>query len=134
MKNIHQHHSQVFSKLIGTPYQQSDCWDIVKKFYKLVFKEEINLNQSYKVDSLGRSWAIKSSKILLSNESKFKRVKNPDFGDIIVLRIYGIPAHVGIFLDKNSMLHTSEKTGCVIESMEKWKCRIEGYYRWPKFV
>lgn len=137
MKNIHQQYSQAFSKIsgmIGTPYSDMDCWDIVSLFYKEIFNEELNLLYDYKINSSGQEWAKSSNKIIIDNASKFKRVKNPDFGDIILMRVWGIPSHVGIFLDQKNILHTSEKTGCVIDSHIKWKNRIEGYYRWPKFA
>lgn len=132
MKNIHQQAFQVFSKNIGVPYEESDCWDIVKKFYKEVLNQEISLKSDYVIDSSGQEWAKKSHEIVLGNASNFKKVKNPDFGDIILIRIWGITAHVGIFLDERSFLHTSEKTGCIIDSIKKWEKRIEGYYRWPR--
>lgn len=113
-----------FSKLIGTPYEKADCWNIAREFYLIVFG--IELKHYYQETPKNRD--IKSS-LIYSNKGDFERVDSPIFGDLITLKIFGIECHIAVFLGQGKMLHTSEKTGCVIDSLKKWEKLITGYYR-----
>lgn len=62
--------------------------------------------------------------------NEYRKVEDePLYGDLIVIDFMGVVSHVGINLGNGTMLHTSEKTGCVVEPLTKWKKRIVGYYR-----
>ena len=137
MKNIHLKTFQdCSSKLIGLPYKEYDCWDLVKRFYKLVFDEKIQLSIEYselrKTVRGSREWAVESEKIVNDQIGNFKKVRNPKFGDICLLNIWGVSGHVGIYINEKQFLHTSESTGSMIDRLSRWETRLEGFYRWQE--
>lgn len=112
--------------LIGLPYEAFDCYDLVKMFYRkfmsveledLLYRDTKDLHEMTQVVTIGKG--------------SFVSVEEPEYGDVVLLRVWGMPAHVGIYLSSTELLHTQEKSGSVIERLSKWKKRIEGYYRWP---
>jgi cell wall-associated NlpC family hydrolase len=58
-------------------------------------------------------------------------VEKPQFGDLIVLRMRGLPFHVGMALDNRHMIHIERGVDSAIENYTgmKWRKRVLGYYR-----
>ena len=128
MNDIHQQIFQAFSHdFIGLPYDTFDCYDIVKLFYLKVF--DASLTEYVYPDPLDGKY---TSQIIASHKSKFERVEKPEFGDIILLRVHGLPSHLGIYLWDGRFMHTTKKTGCIIDMLPEWKTRIEGFYRYDQ--
>lgn len=128
MKNIH---LQIFQDcshdLIGLPYFAFDCWQLVKLFYHKIYGVEL-LRYSYEDPNDTEN----ISSIVNATKHEYQLVEKPEFGDIILLRIHGVAAHVGIYLNENHFLHTTEKTGSIVDSLHLWKHKILGYYRYAK--
>jgi cell wall-associated NlpC family hydrolase len=116
-----------YSKLIGIPYKEKDCWGIVVEFYKLVF--EINLPSYY--DTIPETRDIARSIIYskLSDFDEIKDVKERKFGDIVLIKLYGIESHIGVYLGEGQMLHTTDQVGCCIDRIARWEKLIVGVYR-----
>ena len=116
--------TQDYSSLIGVPYEVSDCWGIVKDFYSLVFNKELPdyYDEAPNDDNLANMY-VENAK------GNFERVETPEFGDLILIRLNGIPCHIGVFIGEGKMLHTIRGSGCVIERLSRWIPRIEGIYR-----
>jgi len=110
--------------LIGIPYEEMDCWAIVREFHRLYKGVEISryiYNDPCDHDEI---------KVIVSNEKpNYLKVVNPKLGDIILIRVFGAAAHLGIYLNENQFLHTQKGTGSIVDKIEKWKPRIMGYYR-----
>lgn len=124
MRDIPQATSLEFSKLIGVSYEELDCWKLVQKFYSSVLGTELFKFYEGPVPSYSdRDPLIKSSK------GYFTEVFSPTFGDILVFRIRGFEAHLGVFYKGDKFLHTTEKTGSILDSLEKWKPTLAGIYR-----
>lgn len=70
--------------------------------------------------------------IIEKQKDKFIQTIKPQFGDVIVFNVKGMPTHVGVYITKDLFLHTRKETGCVLERFAKWNKRVVGYYRWPK--
>jgi cell wall-associated NlpC family hydrolase len=53
-------------------------------------------------------------------------------GDVLLLRLRGLPIHVGLLVAKGWMLHTREATGSVLERLDglAWGRRVLGTYRY----
>ncbi len=118
--------SQDYSKLIGVPYSDKDCWGIVVDFYALVFG--IRLQPYYSQVPTDRKV---TEGLVYSARKDFHQVYDPKFGDIVLMKMLGFESHIGVYLGKGKLLHTQEKTGCVIDSMVKWEKIVIGFYR-PK--
>lgn len=118
---------------IGTDYSKCDCWDIVVLFYKEIFEIDLNFVDYYGTPSDDNDYRSKVYSIINLHKSKFKRVDTPEIGDIIVFNIFGITAHVGIYIGNKRFMHSIKEIGCVVETLQsRWGNKVEGYYRWPE--
>jgi cell wall-associated NlpC family hydrolase len=118
--------TQDYSKLLGTPYRDKDCWGIVVEFYKIVFNYDL---KSY-YDEIPTNRDIAKS-LIYSSMGDFVSVDEKDilFGDILLIKLYGVESHIAVYLGEEKMLHSTLHSGCVIERTPKWKHLIVGYYR-----
>lgn len=64
-------------------------------------------------------------------KSRFIEVDLPKLGDIILFNVFGIPCHVGMYVDKKYFFHSRKGTNATLEKLSIWKNRVVGYYRWP---
>lgn len=115
------------SKLIGLPYEDYDCYDVVRHFYKMVF--DINIHE-YQYPDPNDSKHI--SGVVELGTKDFEKVSCPKFGDIVLLRLFELPAHVGIYIDDKTILHTKKNTGSIIDRSDNIQRRVLGYYRYGK--
>lgn len=124
--------SKFLQKYLGKPYDECDCWEITKLFYK----EELNINipfeTNYGVPGSDEKYRKKISKVVEMHRCDFKEVDTLEIGDIILFDILGTAAHVGVYIGENKFLHSIREVGCVVESLAKWKRKVKGYYRWPE--
>ena len=115
-----------YKNLIGTPYAEKDCWGVVVEFYKQVFGA--HLKNYYDEIPSTRDQA---KSIIYSCLEDFSKVEDKDkkFGDIILIRLYGVDSHIGVYLENDLMLHSTLHSGCVVDRITRWKHLIVGYYR-----
>jgi cell wall-associated NlpC family hydrolase len=116
--------SKDYSNLIGVPYSKLNCWELCQKFYEQV----LNLPLSQYFDSAYTEDKNYVNSLIRSSERDFTKVKSPKFGDLITIKIRGVECHVAIFVGEGLMLHTSKKTGSVIDRIARWNTVIVGYY------
>jgi cell wall-associated NlpC family hydrolase len=120
-------------KYIGIPYVDMDCYELLVDFYKKEFNidfhkveyKRLNDRDADQVQELSRMVTRESDQVLT-------KVTNPNFGDIILIRVFGMPAHVGIFIGKGFFLHTTYATGSCLDRLKNWKHKILGYYKYDK--
>lgn len=122
MKPTLQQITQACSNLVGKQYEELDCWHLAKAFYKSVFG--IELKQYYEVNPKDIQ---KQKDLILSSKGDFVEVSSPEEGDLLVIKIQGIPAHVGVYIGEGKVLHSIQKVGVCIEKLKKFN--IEGIYR-----
>lgn len=127
-----------FSKYIGIPFTDHgrnesgcDCWGLIRLIYKNEFGIELSdLGPIYKstTDENGMRHLYSSQ---LPN---WKIVKTPRVGDVVLLRIRGVPIHVGIVVGNSKMIHVERGIDSVIERFTSgiWNNRIEGFYRYAR--
>lgn len=124
------------SKYITIPYKNKgrdfdgcDCWGLVCLIYLHEFNIKLPLlSEEYSEASEGKqiSESIKKNKSLIENKMK----DAPEYGDLVIFNIKGIPCHVGVYIGKNRILHILKGTNSVIEQLNSFrlKGRVEGYY------
>lgn len=117
--------SKNIAKYIGKPYEEYNCFDLVKEFYLDLFG--LDLKHFYEGRAVPERKEIES--LIVSNKGDFEKVEQAEFGDIIVVNLYGYSCHIGIYLYENLMLHTIRGVGSCIEPIKKYEKMIEGYYR-----
>jgi cell wall-associated NlpC family hydrolase len=114
-----------YSSLIGIPYSEKDCWAIVRDFYRIEFNTVL---ESY-YDGLPKG-KEEANALVKSAMRDFTEASKPYlFGDIVLIRLYGIECHIGVYLGEGLILHTSEGSGCVVERLTKWEKLVVGFYR-----
>jgi len=72
-----------------------------------------------------------NKRIMESLESTIPNTKidKPEPWCIIEFNILGEPSHIGIYLGHGEFIHSQQKTGVVIEKLNRWEKRVKGYYR-----
>ena len=111
------------SKLVGIPYEKLDCFQLVKRFYKEATESQV-LNP---IEAGEGNW--ENSVLIQSNKGKFKEVSTPKYGDIIVIKVHGLECHLGVYLERATFIHTTKKTGSIIDQVGRWHKLITGFYR-----
>ena len=130
MKNTHQLTSQdCLRDLVGLPYRTFDCWELVKFFYKKAFSYDLG---GVDIEYSDPTNNVEISTVLEIGKNKFTEVTTPEYGDVMLLRVYGYASHLGIYLDNRKFLHTTAATGSVLADTDVWKNKIEGYYRYDR--
>ena len=101
----------------GRSYDEVDCYGLCYLFNKDILNKEIPKYANFDLD-----------------QKLFNRVKlgKEMSGDIISFNIKGFPIHVGIIIQKGTMLHIMENSKPIIESYvsSKWKNRINSIWRY----
>lgn len=65
----------------------------------------------------------------LHNDIPHKRIEKPEINCIIEIAVHGEPLHIGVYIGKGLMIHTTSSTRVVIEPLVHYKNRILGYYK-----
>ena len=118
--------------LIGTPFEYGgrgpdtyDCWGLLMEMHRRNFGMEI---PDYA--SPTRTHEIAAA---MSKDLALWRPIDPRPGASILMRIYGLGAHVGFQIDAYRFVHTWEKSaGVLIERLTvgDWERRIMGFYEY----
>lgn len=120
----------VVSKYVGIPYEKTNCLQLVRQFY--MRELHIEVKQYYEGSTPTPEVA---EGLISSNKGEFTRVEGePEFGDIVLIRLMGMECHMGIFIQKGTFLHALKGVGSAVERVEKYKHRIVGFYRHRGFT
>lgn len=112
-------------RYIGRPYEKANCLDIAREFYMREFQIEIRQYYEGPVPSRKDVEAL-----IVSNKGEFVPVEGePHFGDLVVIKLYGVECHLGIFIQKGKFLHSIKTAGSVLDSLVKYEKMIVGFYR-----
>ncbi len=120
-------------KYIGRKYEEYNCLDLVKEFYLDQFG--LKLSNYYEGPTPSRE---EVSTLIQAHrgeflEIKFLESKDPNkyliFGDLVLIKLYGIECHIGVYIDKGLFLHSVRGTGSCIERLEKYQKLLSGFYR-----
>jgi len=70
-------------------------------------------------------------RILESLESTIpnEKIDRPEPGCIIELNVLGEPSHIGVYVGNGDFIHSSRKSGVVVDKLHRWEKRIKGFYR-----
>lgn len=130
MNAIRQKISQDYFSLIGTPYEEMNCWEAARSFYLLCLGVELKHYCDYLPENRNE---IKN--LIYSNAGDFEEIKSKngirvfEFGDVILFKIKGIESHLGVFVGKGQFFHSTKGVGACVERLDRWKAVISGVYR-----
>ena len=113
-----------YSSYIGIPYEQLDCFHLAKMFYWEQFN--VRLKHYYEETPNDRH---EMKNLIYSNMGDFVQVEYPEFGDLILFRIFGVESHIAIYLGEGMFLHSIKGVGSCMEKLERWNRHVSGYYR-----
>lgn len=126
-----------WNKYVGTKFKDKgrspdgvDCWGLVCLIYKNEFG--IDLPHYTECYESTNDKEILSELIANESDSKWVAVKNPKEGDVLVLKIDGMPFHVGIFIHDGAFIHCERGANTSIAKLNgfRWRGKIKGIYRW----
>jgi len=115
---------QDLRKYIGRDYESYNCFDLVKEFYLDHFGVEI---KNYFDGPVPGRKDIEC--LIVSNKGDFEEAQIPQFGDIVVICLYGYASHIGVCVGKGKFLHSVRKAGSCLDNLHRYSRMIEGYYR-----
>lgn len=126
------------SDYIGIPFKPDgrdreglDCWGIVCLVYREQLGVELPLHPGAYPDGSQEALHNAASVAKVERE-RWKRVDVPQPYDVALLRLQGLPCHVGVVVSKGIMLHAMAGIESCLERYTgpHWKDRIEGYFRY----
>ena len=127
---------------IGLPFRDHgrdrlglDCWGLVR----LVLAEQFGIAlPSYAHEYQRTTQAEKIGALIGREACKWRPVTagSEECGDAIVLRVRGMPMHVGLVVGDQQMLHIEQGINSVIERYNgpRWADRVAGFYRYRSFI
>jgi cell wall-associated NlpC family hydrolase len=107
-----------------------DCWGLVRAVLTARFDVAVpSYAEGYDdIRDHGRLAAL-----VEAGKVEWSEVKPGDErpGDVLLLRLRGLPIHVGLLVAPGWMLHTREATGSILERFDglAWGRRVLGIYR-----
>lgn len=116
-----------FSNLIGLEYEDYNCWDLARLFYIQVFA--IDLKHYYQNKKKAEEDRKLTESLIYTNKGDFVRVEEPEFGDLITMKIRGLESHIGIYIGNGLMLHTDRIRGSHVDRLSRFDKMICGFYR-----
>lgn len=125
------------AQYIGIPYmaneetrQGADCWRLVRMCLREQFEIEIpRLDEYDDPNDVKRNAEFYDKHEAWRND--WREVSEAQEGDIIVIKLGGSPAHVGIIIGGTKFLHTRYLVDSCIENFHdtRWARRIESLWR-----
>lgn len=111
-------------KYVGRDYESYNCLDLVKEFYRDYFGLEL---KNYFEGDVPDRKEVQS--LIVTNKGDFVEVETPEFGDIVIIKLYGLECHIGVCLNTRQFLHSAKGIGSNIDRLERYSKMIAGFYR-----
>lgn len=112
-------------KYIGRPYEENGCY----KFVREILENEFNVfPPNYQIEDANKSGAFAHG---LTDDCWFA-VATPRCGDVVLLKLNGLPLHCGLVVEPGRMLHVMCDGSCsCVERYDspRWANRVAGFYR-----
>lgn len=128
-----------WNKYINTPFVEKgrdasgvDCWGLVKIIYQK--ERNIILPDYTEYYQTTQDRDILAKTIREERSTKWLDVNEPKMFDVIILKMGGVPMHVGIVTKPNFMIHSARGIGTTHESFAniKWKHKVIGFSRYAE--
>lgn len=132
-----------YSDLIGIPFEYGgrgpdsyDCYGLLMELHKRqgkIVPDYRSTSDSQVVAETMRA-SIENKVWIAKWQKKFPRdipaIASLEAGDVLLLKIKGLPCHVGMVTGRDQFVHTWEGVGGVLtERASLWKQRILGIYK-----
>lgn len=121
------------SNYIGIPFEQLDCYALTRLFYRQEFGIEL---EDFGLTCEKESEKGFFSKVAINYKeycAKWIEVDKPCLGDVIALKwnlaMPNFVTHFAIAVSSERMIHTSYKTGSILDNISRYTRVIGGVYR-----
>lgn len=116
----------------GRSREGVDCWGLVCVIYKEMLNIDLpqflnykNTNDKQAILNIYAEQAKKWNKVPVGEEEEF---------DVVVLKMMGLPTHVGVVCSKGFMIHCEMNVGTTVVEYSvrkhQWSRRLTGFYRY----
>lgn len=128
-----------WNQYVGTPFQAHgrdisgcDCWGLVRLVLRNHFAVNLPEYLGYSSPEAKREVSGMIGYYVGDFVPVFEGKERP--GDLVLIKIGGVPCHIGIVTEPGSMLHIMDGIGATVEahSEQPWKNRVEGIYRYEQ--
>lgn len=118
-------------KYVGKPYEKYNCFDLVKEFYMDAFG--LDIKQYFEGGPVPDRREVET--LIVSSKGDFVKVEGkPQFGDIVVLKLYGLECHIGVCINASQFLHSAKKIGSTLDRLERYGNMVAGFYRHREYA
>lgn len=123
-----------WNKYVGLPFvahgrdrNGCDCYGLVR----LALMENFGITAPLYLGYDDPNLKMHTANYIDTVKTEWFQVPTEKPGDILLLRVAGVPCHVGLVIVPGQMLHVMEGIEASIESYNApgWRRRIEGFYR-----
>jgi cell wall-associated NlpC family hydrolase len=123
-------------QFIGIPYQNRgssfkgcDCWGLVWLFHRHALNQEIPRYEGY---ADAESPSMRNYIVERWNAWVSVELANIELGDVLALKVGGLPVHCGVYAGHGRMLHVLEGRMSCLEPVARglWKNAIVRIGRW----
>lgn len=114
----------------GRTFAGVDCWGLVRLVYRGELGVELPAYESL-YRTVDERTGVELLELVERKRGAWQQVEAPETFDLVLLRIAGVPCHVGVALPGGRMIHCARGADSRIESYRgpKWAPRVEGFYR-----
>ena len=110
---------------IAKPYESYNCFDLVRDFYLTEF--DIELSNYFDGGPVPDRREVET--LIVSNKGDFVKVDKPEYGDVVVIALYGLECHIGVCINQTDFLHSRKGTGSTMEKLSRYGKMVAGFYR-----
>jgi len=109
-----------------------DCWGLLQCVYKQDHPQKIILPGYEEFYECTNDRDTISKVIFEQKEARWSEITEPQEFDAILLRMRGVPMHVGIVTQKGYMLHCAHGVGTSHEKYDqmRWRNKVLGFFRY----
>jgi cell wall-associated NlpC family hydrolase len=121
---------------VGIPYKHwgrdpaegLDCWGLCILVMREQFGIDLPSFDQHRIDTFERE---ATARLIEGTRPFWKKVDEPALGDLILLRIWRMPTHVGVWLARDRMLNVRKGISSCVERLDtrEWRNRVLGFYR-----
>lgn len=106
-----------------------DCWGLLCLFYRNEFGIEL---PQYTTDTPDGAKYVAEVTAGARVDPTWEKVDTPQYGDVLLFRVQGLPIHCGVYVADNEFLHSFPNRDSCLERLDglSWIKRLDGIYRW----
>lgn len=113
----------------GRGLTHGDCWNLVMQIYNIELGKILpGYEETYKTTMDKELIGVAMEAVRISD---WVEVEKPKPFDVILLRMAGVPMHVGVVTKPGFMIHCSRDVNTVHERHDsiRWQNKIAGFFR-----